>query len=177
MVTWPVSKQGKESDPGLPRSSEETRTAVKIEGPIPNPHGLFISLGGCRIWAESCLLAQGAHTESSKTYSCQRLPHPSGPGSACDLLLFKERQSQMHFKVDISVCFLLNKSTLKVPTHSTPSFQGPLIQSLRPNHKHGKLHNRQGQQSQRYIKGEFQQNAVQFLNSYQMSSRRLKLLQ
>lgn len=119
------------------------------------------------------------HTlRAQRSYSCQRLPHPNGTLEAHVIhFSLRKGRAQMHFKVDISVCFLLNKSTLKVPTHSTPSFQGPLIQSLRPNHKHGKLHNRPGQPSQRRIKGGFQQNAVQFLNSYQMSSRRLKLLQ
>lgn len=37
--------------------------------------------------------------------------------------------------------------------HSTPSFQGLLIRSLGPDHKHGKLRNHQGQESEGCIKG------------------------
>lgn len=90
---------------------------------------------------------------------------------------FEEGRAQTVQGRDSCLFLLPRKAQLKAPTHSTPSFQGLLIRSLGPNHKHGKLRNHRGQQSEGCIKGEFQQNAARFLNSYQMSSRRLKLLQ
>ena len=166
------------SQPALPRSSHLTRIAIKIEG--AEPCGPFVNSGGSssvKTWAEILpLLPVCIHQElRDLTGARQRLLCPSGAWLICFSL--KKGRPQMHFRLDISVCFLPRKAQLKVLRYSTPYFQGSLIRSLGPNHKHGKLPNCQGQQSKGCIKGEFQWNTAWFLNSYQMSSRRLKLLQ
>lgn len=93
------------------------------------------------------------------------------PSDRCS---FKEGLAHLHFKVDVSVCFLPKDKALKVPPPFVfHAFQG--LFSKEPGAGPENIAHLTAHSGQRAVLGGV--SAVRFLNSYQMRSRRLKLLQ